>query len=379
MRFHATFALIRRSALLPVLALVPSGTDVAIAATAPIAAASPTTPLVAPPAENPAKTVRCRWAAMRPSDTPEPTTSAGRRSEEAGRLVHSRLDVRFEDVSIGEALHAIADAIDVNLLVFEKIDPRDVRSGIDVDRRIDLSLDDVSGRAALEAVLGLASRHATWQIFAGADGRGMVEVGLRKDLARESARDARAYDVTDLSIDPPDFSGPGASHSRRSTEEVTAELVRMISTHCEPEAFRPLPTRSKHDTPTRAPGSALGARDPNDDATLNLDPSRGPVRIEGQWASIQTKQTTIVVWAPDFVHRAIEGYESAPPPRIGPPVGEDSEAKGTKPAEVKGAEVKGAEVKDTEVKDTEVKDTEAKPAPTADPSPARPLAPRAPK
>ena len=356
MRFHATFALIRRSALLPVLALVPSGTDVAIAATAPTAATSPTTPLVAPPAENPEKSVRCRWAAMRPSDTPEPTTSAGRRSEEAGRLVHSRLDVRFEDVSIGEALHAIADAIDVNLLVFEKIDPQDVRSGIDVDRRIDLSLDDVSGRAAFEAVLGLASRHATWQIFAGSDGRGMVEVGLRKDLARESARDARAYAATDLAIDPPDFSGPGAVHSRRTPAEITAELVRMISTHCEPEAFRPLPTRSKHDTVS---GPVTGGRDQNNNATLNLDPSRGPVRIEGQWASIQTKQTTIVVWAPDFVHRAIEGYESAPPPRIGPPVGEGSEAKGTKPAEVKGAE--------------------AKPAPTADPSPARPLAPRAPK
>lgn len=362
MRFHTTFALIRRSAL----ALALSGTDAAIAATAPIAAASPTTPLLAPPAENLASSVRCRWAAMRPSDAPAPTTSAERRSEEAGRLVHSRLDVRFEDVSIGEALRAIADAIDVNLLVFEKIDPRDARSGIDVDRRIDLSLDDVSGRAALEAVLGLASRHATWQIFAGADGRGMVEVGLRKDLARESARDARAYDVTDLSIDPPDFSGAGVFHSRRSTEEVAAELVRMISTHCEPEAFRPLPTRSKHDTVS---GPVTGGRDQNDDATLNLDPSRGPVRIEGQWASIQTKQTTIVVWAPDFVHRAIEGYESSPPPRIGPPAGEGSEVNGTKPAEVKGAEVK----------DTEVRDTEAKPAPTADPSPARPLAPRAPK
>ncbi|MCE2885556.1 MAG: hypothetical protein LW806_11755 [Planctomycetaceae bacterium] len=356
MRIHATFALILRSA--PSLALALFGADVAGAATTSIAAASPTMPLLEPPAENPAKTVHCRWAAMRPSDTPEPTTSAERRSEEAGRLVHSRLDVRFEDVPIGEALHAIANAIGVNLLVFGKIDPQDVRSGIDVDRRIDLSLDDVSGRAALEAVLGLASRHATWQIFAGSDGRGMVEVGLRKDLARESARDARAYDVTDLSIDPPDFSGSGAFHSRRSTEEVAAELVRMISTHCEPEAFRPLPTRSKHDT---VAGPVTGGRDQNDDATLNLDPSRGPVRIEGQWASIQTKQTTIVVLAPDFVHRAIEGYESSPPPRIGPPAGEDLETKGS---EAKGRDARGVD---------------EKPAPSADPSPARPLAPRAPK
>ena len=296
---------------------------------------------------------------MRPSDVAEPTSDDARRDEIVGRLVHSRLNLRCEDAPIGEALRSIANAIGVNLLVFEQLDPNDARSGLDVDRRVDLALADVSGRAALEAVIALASRHATWQISVASGGTGMLEVGLRKDLARDSARDTRAYDVTDLSIDPPDFSGPGAGHSRRSTEEVAAELVRMISTHCEPEAFRPLPTRSKHDTPNRSPGAASGSRDQNDDATLNLDPSRGPVRIEGQWASIQTKQTTIVVSAPDFVHRAIEGYESAPPPRIGPPTGEGSEAKGTKPAEVKGAETK--------------------PSPSADPPPARPLAPRAPK
>lgn len=288
---------------------------------------------------------------MRPSDVAEPTSDDARRDEIVGRLVHSRLNLRCEDVPIGEALRCIANAIGVNLLVFEQLDPNDPRSGLDVERRVHLALADVSGRAALEAVIALASRHATWQISVASGGMGMLEVGLRKDLARDSARDTRAYDVTDLSIDPPDFSGPGAGHSRRSTEEVAAELVRMISTHSEPEAFRSLPTRSKHDTPNRSPSAASGSRDPNEDATLNLDPSRGPVRIEGQWASIQTKQTTIVVSAPDFVHRAIEGYESAPPPRIGPPTGESTAAK----------------------------DAESKPAPPADPSPARPLAPRAPK
>ncbi|MEY2794535.1 MAG: hypothetical protein RIR10_251, partial [Planctomycetota bacterium] len=46
------------------------------------------------------------------------------------------------------------------------------------------------------------------------------------------------------------------------------------------------------------------------------------VRIEGQWATIQTKEKLIVVSAPDFVHRAIEGCEGALPPRIGPPSAE---------------------------------------------------------
>ena len=257
--------------------------------------------------------IRVTWAAMRPSDAPAPDSDAERRLEAIGRLVHARLDIRFEDVSIGDALRRIADAVGLNLLVFEKLDPNDPRSGIDVDRRIDLTLDEVSGRAALEAVIGLASRQATWQVF-----DGMLEVGLRKDLARASARSVRAHDATDLSIDPPDFSGCGSPHSRRSGEEIVAELVRMISTHCEPEAFRPLPNRSTHDTNVGSGPLHGGSRGPNDQSTLNLDPSRGVVRIEGQWATIQTKEKVIVVSAPDFVHRAIEGCEGALPPRIGP-------------------------------------------------------------
>lgn len=284
--------------------------------------ATAATTLTAPTEREP--NVRTTWAAMRPSDTPAPESDSERRLEAIGRLVHSRVDVRFEDVPIGAALQEIADAVGLNLLVFEQVDPNDARSGIDVDRRIDLTLEGVSGRAALEAVIGLASRQATWQVF-----NGVFEVGLRKDLARASARSLRTHDATDLSLDPPDFRGCGANHSRRSGEEIVAELVRMISTHCEPEAFRPLPNRSMHDTNVGSGPVQGGANGPNDQSTLNLDPSRGVVRIEGQWATIQTKEKLIVVSAPDFVHRAIEGCEGALPPRIGPPAAEKPASRAT--------------------------------------------------
>jgi hypothetical protein len=266
------------------------------------------------------------WAETRPSDTPAPESDSDRRLEAIGRLVYSRVNMRFEDVPVGTALQEIADAIGLNLLVFERVDPNDARSGIDVDRRIDLTLEGVSGRAALEAVIGLASRQATWQVF-----NGVLEVGLRKDLARTSARSLRTHDATDLSLDPPDFSGCGEVHSRRSGEEIVAELVRMISTHCEPEAFRPLPNRSMHDTNVGSGPLQGGSRGPNDQSTLNLDPSRGVVRIEGQWATIQTKEKFIVVSAPDFVHRAIEGCDGALPPRIGPAAANEPSSSATPP------------------------------------------------
>jgi hypothetical protein len=51
-------------------------------------------------------------------------------------------------------------------------------------------------------------------------------------------------------------------------------------------------------------------------ANSNFDPSKAPVFVNGQWASIQVRDKKLAVSAPDFVHRAIGGYPKpiAPPP-----------------------------------------------------------------
>jgi hypothetical protein len=200
---------------------------------------------------------------------------------------------------------------------------------------VSVQLVDVSGREALEALASLAGAGITWQIHAS-----VVEFGPKRVLARPEARFTRIYEVGDLSLQAPDYTpgcANGASYNRRDGDEVLAELVRNISTHCEPEAFLPPPPAMvetpdgklvpvQHTAPKPSSRSNQGngqynstRKNPNTTATFNFDPSEAAVFITGQWASIQTQDLSLTVIAPDFVHRAIDGYEQAIPPRADEP------------------------------------------------------------
>jgi hypothetical protein len=265
--------------------------------------------------------VRVEWTATRPSDDPEPTDDAGRNAEAVGRLVHARVDVAFEEVELRKALRQLGKSLGVNIVLYERVDEPIVKLRLDGKRDIDLTLQGVSGRVALETMLAMANREATWQVHGG-----IIEVGMRKDLARTDARVSRVYDVTDLSIDAPDFQSCGTPARRLSATEVASELVRMISTHCEPDAFLPPPRATKFEEdpqPTgRTPSATTEPSAPSREQaspTINLDPRRGTVFLEGQWATMQLHDEEIIVYAPDFVHRAIDGYPLILPPRVGAP------------------------------------------------------------
>jgi hypothetical protein len=265
--------------------------------------------------------VRVEWTATRPSDDPAPTDDAGRNAEAIGRLVHARVDIALEEIELRQGLRQLGKSLGVNIVLYERLDEPIAKLRLDGTRELDLALEGVSGRVALETMLAMANREATWQVHGG-----IIEVGMRKDLARTDARERRVYDVTDLSIDPPDFKSCGTPARRLSTKEVASELVRMISTHCEPDAFLPPPRAQslEEDSPTtgRTPSATATAASPTPKVgapTINLDPNRGVVFLEGQWATMQLHDEEIVVSAPDFVHRAIDGYPLILPPRVGAP------------------------------------------------------------
>lgn len=58
---------------------------------------------------------------------------------------------------------------------------------------------------------------------------------------------------------------------------------------------------------------------PSTNAWRNLDPRIGPVYIHGKWASVQTKNTQLMLVAPDFVMRKVLGYPKPLPPREATP------------------------------------------------------------
>jgi len=301
----------------------------------------PSAPAATPPAAQPAPAaartreprnfveIFSRWTKTRPSDAPAPETIEDRRLEQLGRLVHSEVTCTFEEVRLVDALRAMRRELKLNMMVFTA-DPtgRSSVPGIDGELLVDLEFRKVKGLALLEALCAVAGADCTWQIH-----NGVIEVGPRRYLARQEARETRFYDTTDLAIDPPDWEGPsspgGASREiqHRNSDEVIGELARMIATHCEPEAFLPeTDTRideatgkvvpRQHTTPSGsgAGRGGSGRKSPNTQASANYDPEQAQVFVTGRWASIQVKDNKLAILAPDFVHRAIDGYGVPIPP-----------------------------------------------------------------
>jgi hypothetical protein len=296
-------------------------------------AAPPTAPSGAPSGNpdrllNQVLEIRSEWTKTRAANAPPLETAEDRGREQIGRLVHSKVTLEFEEVTLREALRALRRQLGLNMTVF-LLDPsgKTDRPGFDGDQLVSLSLRDVDGRAALEALVAFAGKEVTWQLH-----NGIVEVGPRSHLARQDARETRVYPTTDLAIDPPDWkldpaSGKVVEIQRRNSDEVIGELVRMIVTHCEPDAFIPMPDSVvepetgrrlpvQHTTPSGdgAGRGDAGRRSPNTGASANFDPADAQVFVRGRWASIQVKDNNLAVLAPDFVHRAINGYPTPIPP-----------------------------------------------------------------
>ncbi len=283
----------------------------------------PTNPKpVAADAWEPQCSITAVFVKTRAADSPPLETEEERAREQLGRLVFSRCDVVIDEAPMRNALRALRRAIGINLVVFEL---GGGMPGIDLDQPVSLQLENASGYEVLEALAGMTGLSCTWQLH-----NATVEFGPKATLAREEARYNKTYETTDLALDPPDFKNGGIgvrgieSYNRRDSDEIIGELVRMIVSHCEPEAFKPPAPMMvedangnlvvvKHTTPTGT--STSPKANPNTTATSNFDPSLAVVFVIGQWASIQAKDNNLAVLAPDFVHRAIDGYGDAIPPR----------------------------------------------------------------
>jgi hypothetical protein len=263
----------------------------------------------------------------RPADSPPLETEEERAREQLGRLVFSRCDVVIDEAPMRDVLRALRRAIGINLVVFEL---GGGMPGIDPDQPVSLQLENASGREVLESLAGMTGLSCTWQLH-----NATVEFGPKATLAREEARFQKLYQTGDLAMEPGDWKSRGIgvavskSYNRRDSDEVIGELVRMITTHCEPEAFNPAPPMMvedangnlvivQHTIPTGGRSSSPKSN-PNTTASRNFDPSLAVVYATGQWASIQAKDNQVVVNGPDFVHRSIDGYGTAIPPREAAP------------------------------------------------------------
>ncbi|MEY3022351.1 MAG: hypothetical protein RIS86_1549 [Planctomycetota bacterium] len=247
-----------------------------------------------------------------------------------GALLYTDVTANFENTPARTAFDFVQKQMGVPLIV--RYEGEGGSSGLDPEFEINLNLESMPALTAIERLLEICGTDeaCTWQIR-----EGFVEVGTKERLAVPAARELRMYPIRDLLFEPPMFDNapdfnlgsalqqggqnggggggggfggggggfggggggggfggggggmggggsgggggligdPGEDPERPSEEEKADQLMDIIMEQCEPEAWK--------------------------DAG-------------GDWATMRYYQGVLIIRAPDFVHRQIDGYQFAP-------------------------------------------------------------------
>ena len=271
---------------------------------------------------------RIRAVADQKAEAAKNDTSKGRL---LGALLYTDISVNFDKTDAKTAFEFVRQNLGVPLIV--RFAGEGGSEGIDPELEINLKIDNAPALSVLERLLEICGTEnaCTWQLR-----DGFVEAGTKARLAVPAARELRMYPVRDLLFEPPMFDNapqfnlgaalqqgntggqgggsggggggfggggggfggggggfggggggmggggsggggggligdPGEDPERASEEEKANQLQDIIKEQCEPEAWD----------------------------------------VEG-WATMRYYQGVLIIRAPDFVHRQIDGYPFAP-------------------------------------------------------------------
>ncbi|MBT4529616.1 MAG: hypothetical protein HOC27_00285 [Phycisphaerae bacterium] len=189
-----------------------------------------------------------------------------------GKLVYSDLSIDAEKMPAKNVIDSFKKDLDILMNVHWKTDTND---GLDPDTPITLKLTDKPALTIIEQVLEQMSENqsATWQLR-----HGVLEVGLKLPLAVRTSQ-LETYYIRDLLFKIHNFTAPelgtfdgngegGVEDDPTSEEEEVEKIINMITKFVEPELW---------------------------------EQNNGP-------CSITNYKNTLLIKAPDFVHRQIGGY-----------------------------------------------------------------------
>lgn len=239
-----------------------------------------------------------------------------------GVLLYTDLTVRFEDTPAREAIKYLKTLLGINI-VGRYNDDR-VATGIDPDAMINVDVENKPALTVLEMILDQCGgelgdeEDCTWQLR-----DGFVEIGPKERLGARRGQEIRYYPIRDLLFEPPQFDNaptldldsalnqggnqgggggsgggggggfggggggggsggggqgggggsifgePGADPPRAGEDEKVEQIIELILEIVEPDGWE-----------------ANG----------------------GSWGSIRYYQGTLIIRAPDFMHRQIGGY-----------------------------------------------------------------------
>ena len=190
-----------------------------------------------------------------------------------GQLVYTDISIDVEKIPAKIVIEQFEKDLDIDMNVYWATD---TKKGLQEDALITLSLQNKPALVILERVLAQMTdnQSATWQLR-----HGVLDVGLKLPLATRTAQ-LESYYIRDLLFKVRNFTAPelgtfdgdgdgGVEDDPSSEEEEIEKIIDLIRTFVEPNLW---------------------------------EENGGP-------CSITNYKKTLLVNAPDFVHRQINGYE----------------------------------------------------------------------
>lgn len=252
-----------------------------------------------------------------------------RKAELLGILIYTNLNIAFEEVPARQAIKELRAALKVNII--GRFSDDSIGHGIDPNAPITFQATDMPALDVLNAIVDQCALYedCTWQLRSS-----FVEVGTKRRLAVPGALEVRIYEVRDLLLSVPNFRydandiALGATtyvDVRKTADDLAAELLDLIVDVIEPEAWE---EKDKEDdvefdeSEDEAPSPKL--TDPNQTNPPQTDAEKRLAQYEydkarhsrkGQWASAKYWQGKLIVRAPDFIHRQLNGYPKPIPPK----------------------------------------------------------------
>ena len=240
-----------------------------------------------------------------------------------GALLYTDITVQFNETPLRDAMNYMQTVLGINIIGRYNDDRTGI--GLDPNAPITLSVTDKPALTVLEMMLSEASpdEPTTWQLR-----DDYVEVGTKERLSAPSAREIRYYPIKDLLFQPPmfdnaprldldsaldqsqgsggfggggggGFGGGGGGGGRGGGGSGGGGSGGAIIGDPADEAPRP--------------SEAELAQQIIDLIVETVEPEAWDV-LGGDWASIRYYQGTLIVRAPDYIHRQIGGYPFAARP-----------------------------------------------------------------
>ncbi len=289
------------------------------------------------------------------------TSKDDERARLIGVLEQTRLSVELDGIPARAAFRSIAAALRTTIIVHYA--SADGGAGIDPETPVSLQLAETPARLVLESIIEQCAlfEPCTWQLRSG-----YVEVGTKQRLGIPGAAETRPYNVSDLMLEPPYFGnappitafgalvgGPanlpafGAGFqfeehpyscaalsrpkpqdpsgvARKQPEELIDEIIEGIIETVEPGNWDYGQFDTEADSELARSGHIAGP-------WQAAPPGQG-----GKIARIRFWRDTVVIVAPDYIHRQINGYPKPIPPV---PLSDDERRERSAKASADGAHV----------------------------------------